>query len=268
MQRSSFEYRQLVTNYYSIVRNIINAPLNSHDFIRWPLKSLRLCRTIGVVRRSRKRRCISWKARDISEVGERSFDEAAGNARNRDRVTYLNTTRRVLAQFYAAIGERCAGLFTATGSGRREEKRRICRSYGNRAARQAQPVSRKKKRKKKKEKKEKNGQGGKMREKRRKRGGIVTRDLKSTTEIFEIDDSYASTRRRMGKRCAVKTAFAHRHRPFSIVVASLIRRPTTTDRNLVIRQRNTISDFSFRARCLSRSRCFFRSRLSVRRFIR
>ena len=149
MQRSSFEYRQLVTNYYSIVRNIINAPLNSHDFIRRPLKSLRLCRTIGVVRRSRKRRCISWKARDISEVGERSFDEAAGNARNRDRVTYLNTTRRVLAQFYAAIGERCAGLFTATGSGRREEKRRICRSYGNRAARQAQPVSRKKKRKKK-----------------------------------------------------------------------------------------------------------------------
>ena len=125
-----------------------------------------------------------------------------------------------------------------------------------------------KKEEKKKEKKEKNGQGGKMREKRRKRGGIVTRDLKSTTEIFEIDDSYASTRRRMGKRCAVKTAFAHRHRPFSIVVASLIRRPTTTDRNLVIRQRNTISDFSFRARCLSRSRCFFRSRLSVRRFIR
>lgn len=43
-----------------------------------------------------------------------------------------------------------------------------------------------------------------MREKRRKRGGIVTRDLKSTTEIFEIDDSYASTRRRMGKRCSVK----------------------------------------------------------------
>lgn len=153
MQRSSFEYRQLVTNYYSIVRNIINAPLNSHDFIRRPLKSLRLCRTIGVVRRSRKRRCISWKARDISEVGERSFDEAAGNARNRDRVTYLNTTRRVLAQFYAAIGERCAGLFTATGSGRREEKRRICRSYGNRAARQAQPVSRKKKRKKKRKRK-------------------------------------------------------------------------------------------------------------------
>lgn len=73
-----------------------------------------------------------------------------------------------------------------------------------------------------------------MREKRRKRGGIVTRDLKSTTEIFEIDDSYASTRRRMGKRCAVKTAFAQRHRPFSIVVPSLIRQSTTTDRNLVI----------------------------------
>lgn len=95
---------------------------------------------------------ISWKARDISEVGERSFDEAGENARNRDRVTYLNTTRRVLAQFYVAIGERRAGLFTATGSGRREEKRRICRSYGNRAARQAQPVSRKKKEEEKKRK--------------------------------------------------------------------------------------------------------------------
>lgn len=97
---------------------------------------------------------ISWKARDISEVGERSFDEAGENARNRDRVTYLNTTR-VLAQFYVAIGERRAGLFTATGSGRREEKRRICRSYGNRAARQAQPVSRKKKKRRKKGKERK-----------------------------------------------------------------------------------------------------------------